>query len=55
MRIERREFFILPLAGHVEYLGIGIFLENVLNLAFFVFDYNHDICVLNEDEINKRL
>ena len=43
MRIERRESFILPLAGHVEYLGIGIFLENTLRLSSFVLDDNHTI------------
>ena len=41
MWIERRESFILPLAGHVKYLGIGIFLENVLWFSSFVLDDNH--------------
>ena len=43
MRIERRESFILSLAGHVEYFGVGIFLEDVLWLSSFVLDYYHTL------------
>lgn len=42
MRIKWGKSFILPFAGHVENLGIGIFLEDVLCLGSLVFDYYHN-------------
>ena len=42
VRIKWREPFILYFAGHVEDLSTGIRLENVLNLASFALDYDHN-------------